>query len=47
MPVSSWYLKQYPEDVGYGRLRGFQGSETAAEIDVIKNYVQGINPECG
>jgi LAS superfamily LD-carboxypeptidase LdcB len=45
-PVASWYLRQYPDDVGYERLRGFQGSETAAEIDVIKNYVQGVNPEC-
>ena len=46
MPVASWYLKQYPEDVGYERLKGFLGSETAKSIDVIPNYVQAINPEC-
>jgi D-alanyl-D-alanine carboxypeptidase len=46
MPVASWYLKQYPVDVGYERLTGFQGAEAAKDIDVIKNYVQGINPAC-
>ena len=45
-PLSSWYLRQYPIDVGYERLTGFLGSETAQQIDVIANYVQGINPEC-
>jgi len=46
MPVASWYLKQYPIDVGYERITGFDGATAAADIDVIKNYVQGINPEC-
>lgn len=46
MPVASWYLKQYPIDVGYERLTGFEGAEAAKDIDVIKNYVQSINPEC-
>ena len=45
-PVASWYLRQYPIDVGYERLTGFLGSEAAKTIDVIPNYVQGINPEC-
>ncbi|HOY79106.1 MAG TPA: M15 family metallopeptidase [Hyphomonadaceae bacterium] len=46
MPVASWYLKQYPIDVGYERIAGFEGASAAKDIDVIKNYVQGINPEC-
>jgi zinc D-Ala-D-Ala carboxypeptidase len=46
MPVASWYLKQYPIDVGYERLTGFEGADAAAEIDVIRNYVQAINAEC-
>lgn len=46
MPVASWYLKQYPIDVGYERITGFEGATAAKDIDVIKNYVQGINPEC-
>jgi D-alanyl-D-alanine carboxypeptidase len=45
-PVAAWYLKQYPIDVGYERLTGFLGAETAQAIDVIPNYVQGISPEC-
>jgi zinc D-Ala-D-Ala carboxypeptidase len=45
-PVASWYLKQYPDDVGYERLKGFLGSEAAKGIDVIPNYVQAIDPEC-
>ena len=46
MPVASWYLKQYPIDVGYERITGFEGATAAKDIDVIKNYVQAINPEC-
>ena len=46
-PVASWYLQQYPVDVGYERLTGFEGASVARDIDVIKAYVQAINPECG
>jgi hypothetical protein len=46
MPVASWYLQQYPSDVGYERLTGFEGSAAAKDIDVIGKYVQGINPDC-
>ena len=46
LPVASWYLKQYPVDVGYERLTGFEGAAAAKDIGVIKNYVQGINPDC-
>ncbi len=46
MPVASWYLKQYPIDVGYERLSGFEGAEAAIDIDVIRNYVQAISDEC-
>jgi zinc D-Ala-D-Ala carboxypeptidase len=45
-PVASWYLNQYPVDVGYERLTGFEGADAASTIDVIKTYVDGINPEC-
>lgn len=46
MPVASWYLKQYPIDVGYDHITGFDGATAAKDIDVIKTYVQSINPEC-
>lgn len=45
-PVADWYLKQYPIDVGYERLTGFEGAATAKDINVIASYVQGIDPEC-
>lgn len=45
-PVADWYLRQYPTDVGYERLTGFQGSAAAKDIDVITNYVQGISADC-
>lgn len=47
MPVASGYLAQYPDLVGYDHLTGFEGAEAARQIDVIANYVQGINPACG
>ncbi len=46
LPVASRYLTAYPTVVGYERLKGFEGAQTAKEIDVIANYVQGINPDC-
>lgn len=46
MPVASWYLKQYPVDVGYEHIKGLDGSTAAKDIDVIRTYVQSINPEC-
>lgn len=45
-PVADWYLRQYPVDVGYERITGFAGAETAREIDVIDKYVRGIDPQC-
>lgn len=47
LPVATSYLAQYPVVVGYERIRGFAGHETAAGIDVIGQYVQAIDPGCG
>jgi hypothetical protein len=46
LPVASRYLAAYPKVVGYERLTGFEGASTAKAIEVIPNYVQGINPDC-
>lgn len=27
-------------------IAGFDGAETAVEIDIVKNYILGINPDC-
>lgn len=46
LPVSSKLVKLYPTLVNYSMIRGFKGSGTASSLDVIRNYVQGIAPEC-
>ncbi|MGH6754580.1 MAG: D-alanyl-D-alanine carboxypeptidase family protein, partial [Bradyrhizobium sp.] len=46
IPVASAYLAQYPAVMGYDHLTGFEGAAAAKDIDVITNYVQGINPAC-
>lgn len=45
-PIAGRYLRQYLEKVTYDDISGFDGSDTAAEIDVIAHYVLGINPGC-
>lgn len=45
-PLSSLYIKQYKEKITYDDLKGFEGSETAKQIDVIKNYVLSVNIKC-
>lgn len=46
LPVAYPYLKQYPAEVGYEHITGFAGSASAREIDIIRTYVQAINPDC-
>ena len=46
MPLSSAFLKQYIESVGYADFTGFKGAGVAKGIDMIKNYVEGIEPSC-
>jgi hypothetical protein len=46
MPLSSYYLDNYVKNVSYSDIKGFLGSESAEEIDMIKNYVQGIDRSC-
>lgn len=45
-PVAQHYLEQYAQQITGEDIRGFKGSDTAARIDVIANYVQAINPKC-
>lgn len=42
-PLSVPFLNQYLNTVTISDITGFQGSETAAGIDVIKNYVAGVS----
>jgi LAS superfamily LD-carboxypeptidase LdcB len=45
-PTSEILLQQYQEKVKPEDINGFQGAETAQSINVIKNYVLGISPNC-
>ena len=45
-PLAKRYLEQYVQKVTCDDIRGFKGAETAAQIDVIANYVLTINPKC-
>lgn len=42
MPLSKNYLELYNTQITYKDIKGFTGCETAAEIDIIKYFVNGI-----
>lgn len=46
LPLASQMLDEYVRMIDATNIAGFKGSETAVGIDVVKNYVEGINPEC-
>jgi len=46
MPLSSVMLKEYLQKVKPEDISGFAGAETASKLNVIENYVNGVNPEC-
>lgn len=43
LPLASQYLKYYNEHISNTDITGFKGSELAKEIDMVKNYVNGIS----
>ena len=46
LPVARQLLDKYQQHVSHDKLTGFDGAEVAKNIDVIKNYIAGINSEC-
>jgi zinc D-Ala-D-Ala carboxypeptidase len=46
VPLSAIFLRAYLNKVDYSYISGFAGCETAAKVDVIKNYVIALNPDC-
>lgn len=42
-PLSDYYLDLYLKNLNYSDINGFQGSDIAKEIDVISQYVNGID----
>lgn len=45
-PISSRMLKAYVEQITDADIQGFLGASSAVKIQVVKNYVQGVNPAC-
>lgn len=45
LPLSSIYLTFYNEHIVYEDIKGFKGCELSTELQVIKDYVNGINPK--
>ena len=46
LPLSKLYLHEYIKQVTYADIVGFNGSKSAEQLGIIKNWVLGINPEC-
>jgi len=46
LPLSAKYLHAFKKSISYSDIKGFSGWETAEELDIIKNYVLGINQSC-
>lgn len=46
IPISQHLTEQYKLRITYDMISDFKGSETAEKIDVINNYVLGINKSC-
>ncbi len=46
MPLSEIFTKQAKLELTNDKIVGFKGADTAAKIDVVKNYVLGINLNC-
>ncbi len=47
LPLANQMLVEYKLMVTDEEISGFQGSETAVQLKIVKNYVSGINPACG
>lgn len=43
MPLADRYLAFYNKNVTNADITGFEGSELAKEIDMVKNYVNGVS----
>ena len=46
MPISSLLLEEYNQKINITDFSGFSGFEMAKEVNIITNYVNGINNQC-
>lgn len=44
LPLSSIYLRFYNQHIRYEDIQGFKGCELSKELQVIQDYVNGIDP---
>ncbi len=44
--IANQYLSDYKKTITYKDITGFMGSETSITLDIIKNYILGINQNC-
>ncbi len=44
-PLSSIYLKYYNQHITNKDITGFEGAKFASDIDMLTNYVNGVNPK--
>ncbi len=45
LPLSKEILRQYINSVSLDNINGFTGYDTAFELNMIEDYVKGVNPE--
>ena len=45
-PVAAVYLRTFADSVSYNDIMGFEGWQTARELNVIENYVLSVNKDC-
>lgn len=46
MPIAGVLLSQYNSKIGYEKITGFAGSQTAKEVEMIRVYVNGVATNC-
>ena len=46
MPLSKGFTEFAEKNLKNEQISGFKGAETAVELDIVKNYVLGINHDC-
>lgn len=46
LPMSQLFIREFALQITPKDITGFEGSQTAAGIDVIQKWVMGINPQC-
>ncbi|WP_165732318.1 MULTISPECIES: M15 family metallopeptidase [Polaribacter] len=45
LPLSALYLKYYNTTIGLENIKGFEGFSYAKDLNVVEEYVNGINPK--